>query len=99
MANHSFSFPGESFGNMQQNIGQHLQSQQNIAGVPDNYAHAWTEVSEQYRISNGTVGGPQAPQAAHQVSPHSPASFYLGFLRFRLLPIFSNLLSISMDIL
>jgi hypothetical protein len=56
---------------MQQNMGQHLQSQQNIAGVPDNYAHTWSEVSEQFRISGGTVGGPQAPQGAHQVSPHS----------------------------
>lgn len=84
---------------MQQNIAQHLQTQQNIAGVPDNYARAWNEVSEQYHISNGTVGGPQAPQAAHQVSPYSLPAVVLGFLRFRLLPIFSYLLSISLDIL
>lgn len=81
MANHNFPFQVDSFGNMQQGISQHPQGQQQpIAGVPDVYTHGWSEVTEQFRLSNGAVGGPSAGPGGHQVSAGFERIYIVYFL-------------------
>ncbi len=69
MANTNYQYAMDQFNGMQANRGQHLGGQQTTAGVPEQYLGPWSTVSEQFRNSNATVGGPQAAAAGHQVSP------------------------------